>query len=267
MSDYSGYKHILVEVDNHLATVTLNRPEVRNAASLEVHVELEDIWLKIARDDNVRAVLLTGAGVAFSAGGDINAMHERLQKPGANLAHSMRAAGHTRRLWESMLAVEQPIIAAVNGDALGLGCNIAVFCDITVIADDAKIGDTHTRMGLVAGDGGAVMFPILLGFMKAKEFLMRGLVVKGEEAARIGLCTYSYPREQVLAEARKIAEELAALPPYAVRWTKLAAQKSVKDHFNATFDVSIAYEMLGMQDAPFSEAVHAFKEKRKPKFD
>lgn len=265
--DYKGYKHILVEIDNHVATVTLNRPEVRNAATLEVHTELEDIWLKIARDDDVRAVVLTGAGVAFSAGGDINAMHQRLQVEGANLAHSMRAAGHTRRLWESMLAVEQPIIAAINGDALGLGCNIAIFSDITVIAEDAKIGDTHTRMGLVAGDGGAVMFPILLGFMKAKEFLMRGLIVKGAEAARIGLCSYAYPKDQVLAEARKIADELAALPSYAVRWTKLSAQKTVKDHFNATFDVSIAYEMLGMQDKPFSEAVHAFIEKRKPNFD
>lgn len=265
--DYSGYKHILVDIKDHVATVTLNRPEFRNAASLEVHTELEDIWVRIARDENVRAIVLTGAGVAFSAGGDINAMHARLQVPGANLAHSMRATGHTRRLWESMLAVEQPIIAAVNGDALGLGCNIAVFSDITVIADDAKIGDTHTRMGLVAGDGGAVMFPILLGFMKAKDFLMRGLVVSGEEAARIGLCTYAHPKDVVLAEATKIARELAALPTYAVRWTKLAVQKSVKDHFNATFDVSIAYEMLGMQDAPFSEAVHAFKEKRKPNFD
>src|SRR5690606_27872523 len=137
--DYTGYKHILVAVEKHVATVTLNRPEVRNAATLEVHTELEDIWLKIARDDEVRAVVLTGAGVAFSAGGDINAMHQRLQVEGANLAHSMRAAGHTRRLWESMLAVEQPIIAAINGDALGLGCNIAVFSDITVIAEDAKI--------------------------------------------------------------------------------------------------------------------------------
>ncbi|MBA3054729.1 MAG: enoyl-CoA hydratase [Sphingomonadales bacterium] len=264
--DYSGYKHILVEVENRVATVTLNRPEVRNAATLEVHTELEDIWLKIARDEAVHAIVLTGAGVAFSAGGDINAMHQRLQVEGANLAHSMRAAGHTRRLWEAMLGVEQPIIAAINGDALGLGCNMAVFSDITVIANDAKIGDTHTRMGLVAGDGGAVMFPILLGFMKAKEFLMRGLIVKGEEAARIGLCTYAYPKDQVLAEARKIADELAALPTYAVRWTKLAAQKTVKDHFNATFDVSIAYEMLGMQDKPFSEAVHAFIEKRKPNF-
>jgi enoyl-CoA hydratase/carnithine racemase len=265
--DYTGYKHILVDIVDHVATVTLNRPEVRNAASLEVHTELEDIWVKIAQDEEVRVVLLTGAGVAFSAGGDINAMHQRLQEPGANLAHSMRAAGHTRRLWEKMLAVEQPIIAAINGDALGLGCNIAAFCDITLIADDAKIGDTHTRMGLVAGDGGAVMFPILLGFMKAKEFLLRGLVVNGAEAARIGLCTYAHPKDQVLAEARKIAEELAALPPWALRWTKLAVQKSVKAHFNTTFDVSMAYEMLGMQDAPFSEAVHAFKEKRKPKFD
>jgi len=166
-----------------------------------------------------------------------------------------------------MLSVEQPIIGAINGDALGLGCNIAVFCDITLVAEDAKIGDTHTRMGLVAGDGGAVMFPILLGFMKAKEFLMRGLIVSGAEAARIGLCTYSHPKDQVLAEARKLAEELAALPPYAVRWSKLSVQKGVKDHVNRTFDVSMAYEMLGMQDAPFSEAVHAFTEKRKPRFD
>jgi enoyl-CoA hydratase/carnithine racemase len=96
---------------------------------------------------------------------------------------------------------------------------------------------------------------------------MRGKVVKGEEAARIGLCGYSYPKEQVLEEARKIAVELAALPPWAVRWTKLSVQKPVKDHFNATLDVSIAYEMLTMQDKPFSEAVRAFKEKRKPKFD
>lgn len=263
---YSGYKHILVDVQDHVATVTLNRPEFRNAATVEVHQELEDIWLKIARDEDVRAVVLTGAGVAFSAGGDINAMHERIDTPRA-LQHSIRATGHTRRLWEAMLSVEQPIVAAINGDALGLGCNIALFSDITVIADDAKIGDTHTKMGLVAGDGGAVMFPLLLGFAKGKEFLMRAKIIKGEEAARIGLCSYSYPKEQVLEEANKIAAELAALPTWAVRWTKLSVQKPVKDHFNATLDVSIAYEMLTMQDKAFSEAVRAFKEKRKPKFD
>ena len=263
---YTGFKNVLVDVTDHIATVTLNRPDTRNACTMDVHEELIDIWHKIGRDENIRAVVFTGAGKAFSAGGDITKMKERFGTP-LNVQHCLRTPGHTRRMWEALFTVEQPVICAINGDAMGLGCSLALFCDITVIADDARIGDTHTRMGMVAGDGGAVVFPVLLGLAKARDFLMRSKVVLGKEAAEIGLCNYSVPREEVLAEATKIAAELAEMPGWAIRWTKLAVNKALRHQFNLAFDVAMPYEMMSMQHDDFGEAANAFLDKRKPVFN
>ncbi|NYT79291.1 enoyl-CoA hydratase/isomerase family protein [Alcaligenaceae bacterium] len=262
---YDQYQYINVENRDGIATVTLNRPELLNAVNPEVHAELEYIFVDIARDESIKVVVLTGAGKAFSAGGDIKRMAERAGTQ-YGFEYAIRVPEKTRRIYNSLLEVEQPIIAAVNGDAIGLGANIALFCDITIASETARIGDTHVKVGLVAGDGGAIIWPLLLGPQRAKEFLMRGLLVKGAEAARIGLVSHAVPSAKVMEKAYEIAAELAALPKWAVRWTKLSINKNLKQQLNLTLDTSISYEALSMQTADYKEAATAFAEKRKPVF-
>ena len=264
--NYDKYEYLLVDVDAEgVCTVTMNRPEQLNPAGGPMHPELERIWGDINDDPRVKAVVLTGAGRAFSAGGDLKGMAARIGTP-ENFRHALQAPAHTRRLWQNMLELRPPLVAAVNGDAMGLGCTLALFCDITVISETARIGDTHVKVGLVAGDGGAVIMPLLIGMAKARDLLMRGRVLSGKEAHEIGLITHVRPQEQVLAEATKIARELAALPHNAVAWTKLSVNKSVKDQLNLVIDASMAFEMLTMLSNDHAAAVKAFVEKRKPEF-
>jgi enoyl-CoA hydratase len=264
--NYENYKCLLVDVDaDGICTVTMNRPDALNAAGGPMHPELEQVWLDINEDERVKAVVLTGAGRAFSAGGDLKGMAQAVGTPD-NFRNSLKAPAHTRRLWQNILELQAPLIAAVNGDAMGLGCSLALFCDITVISETARIGDTHVKVGLVAGDGGAVIMPLLIGVSKARDLLMRGRVLSGKEAHEIGLVTHVKPQEQVLQEARAIARELAALPKYAVAWTKLSVNKAVKDQLNLVIDASMAFEMLTMSSNDHACAVRAFVEKRKPEF-
>ena len=174
---------------------------------------------------------------------------------------------NTLRIFEHMLLVPQPIIAAVNGDAIGLGMTLALFADMSIVADDARLGDTHVKVGLVAGDGGAVVWPLLVGPQRAKEFLMRGKMLKGAEAAAMSLVNYAYPKENVLDEAIKVATEIAANPIWAVRWSKAAVNKQLKAQLNQILELSIAYESLTMLTHDYKEAANAFAEKRKPTFE
>ncbi len=173
MPDYSKYQFLKVEVADHIATLTLNRPDHLNAINTDMHEELERIWLDLAQDEAARAIVLTGAGKTFSAGGDLKRMAAWAGTRN-NVRHGLHSPGRTRRLWQNLLEVPQPIVAAINGDALGLGATLALFSDITVMSDTARIGDTHVRVGLVAGDGGAVIWPMLVGMGRAKDFLLRG---------------------------------------------------------------------------------------------
>ena len=263
--NYNGFSYLGVSIEDRVATVTMRRPAEMNVASTGLIGELELFWRTVTTDDDVSAVVLTGEGKTFSAGGDIKQMAARAgTKEG--LQHAMRTPGATRRLWQSMLGVEQPIIAAIQGDAMGFGANLALFCDVTVMSEEARIGDTHVKIGLVAGDGGAVIWPLLIGIARARDFLMRGRVVRGAEAQSIGLVNYAVSSDKVAHQAREIAAELVALPKWAVRWTKLAVDKQLQDSLNLVLDTSISYEMLTMQTADFGEAARAFVEKRKPNF-
>ena len=166
-----------------------------------------------------------------------------------------------------MLELDKPIICAINGDCIGLAATIALLCDITVIADDARIGDTHvSRVGLVAGDGGTVIWPLLVGINKAKEFLMRGTLMKGKEAERIGVVNHSVAAPEVMPTARQIAVELANGPSWAIRWTKLSINQILKDRVNHLMEASMALEQVTFELADHKEATLAFKEKRKPRF-
>lgn len=266
MIDYSKYIFLKVEIDgNGVATVTMNDPEKLNAVGPENHKELEYIWIDLARDESIKTIVFTGAGRAFSAGGDIKKMAARASTE-FGLQYALRVPQNTLRIFEHMLLTPQPIIAAVNGDAIGLGMTIALFCDMSVVADDARLGDTHVKVGLVAGDGGAVIWPLLLGPQRAKEFLMRGKLIKGAQAAAMNLVNYAFPKDKVLEEAHKIATEIAANPVWAVRWSKAAVNKQLKAQLNQTLELSIAYESLTMLTNDYKEAANAFAEKRTPIF-
>ena len=262
---YEHYQYIKVEKHGRIAVVTLNRPESRNALPMEAHAELEEMWGAIAQDEEVYAIVLTGAGKSFSAGGDVKGMAARSGTVDG-LKYSLKVPAATRRLLQNILDVPQPIIAAVNGDAVGLGATLVLFSDISVMAETAKFGDVHTKVGLVAGDGGTVIWPLLIGPARAKEFLMRSLIVSGAEAHRMNLVNHAVPVEQVLGKAMEIAEELVQMPMWAVRWTKLSVNKMIKDQLNLLLDASIAFEMLSMNTHDHGEAARAFTEKRKPDF-
>jgi enoyl-CoA hydratase len=263
--NYESYKYLRIERDAGIATLTLNQPDNRNAIHAEMHAELEKVWLELAEDKEVNVIVFTGAGKFFSAGGDIKRMASRWGTD-EGWRFSLEVPAATRRMFQNILEVSQPIICAVNGDAVGLGATLALFSDVSVISETAKFGDTHVKVGLVAGDGGAVVWPLLIGPNRAKEFLMRGRLVSGAEAHQLNLVNHQAPADQVMDKAMEIARELAAMPPLAVRWTKLSVNKWLKQQLNLVLDASIAYEMLSMNSKDHHEAAIAFIEKRKPEF-
>jgi len=269
--DYSDYEFLKVEVADRVATITINRPEALNAVNNAVHHELEQIWIDVRGDRDVNAIVLTGAGRAFCAGGDVKGMAEgtltsSTGKKGKGRGRGPIAASNGRRLVDNMLDVEQPIIGAINGDAVGLGATLALLCDITVVSEKARLADTHVKVGIVAGDGGAVIWPLLIGPHRAKEFLMRGNFINGAEAGRIGMVNYAVAPEAVMPKARELAQELADGPTWAIRWSKLAVNKWLKQQSNLIMDASLAYEMMSFNHPHQKEAVKAFIEKRKPNF-
>ena len=269
--DYGEYEFLNVAVADRIATITINRPDRLNAVHNALHHELEQIWLDVRADQDVNAIILTGAGRAFCAGGDVKGMAEGslsgvAPKKGKGRGRGPIAASNGRRVIENMLDVEQPIIGAINGDAIGLGATLALLCDITVASEKARFADTHVKVGIVAGDGGAVIWPLLIGPHRAKEFLMRGNFISGAEAGRIGMVNYAVGPEDVMSRARELARELADGPTLAIRWSKLAVNKWLKQQANLILDASLAYEMMTFNTKDHQEAVKAFVEKRKPNF-
>lgn len=266
MSKYAHYHDLHVQVQDRVARVTLNRPQARNAINQRLIRELRTIWDDLADDHDVNVVLVTGSGDFFSVGGDVKAMSER---PGGDVLEEGEVHDPmiSRRLVNRLLELDKPIVCAINGDCIGLAATIALLCDVTVMAEDARIGDTHvSRVGLVAGDGGTVIWPLLVGVNKAKEFLMRGTLLKGPEAERIGLVNHVAPRAEVLERAQAIATELAQGPTWAIRWTKLSVNQVLKQRVNLMLEASMALEQVTFETADHKEATLSFKEKRKPTF-
>jgi enoyl-CoA hydratase/carnithine racemase len=265
MTDYSHYECIKVDKEGPLATLTLNRPESLNAVNPQLHTELEEIWVDVARDGDINAIILTGAGRAFCAGGDVKGMDSRAGED-EKTRHMLRTPARARRLIQNMLMVEQPIIGAINGDAVGLGATIALFCDVVIAAEKARFGDPHVKVGIVAGDGGAIIWPALIGVSRAKEFLMTGKLINAVEAERIGLINHAVAREDVIVKARELALELAQGPTWAIRWTKVSVNKWLSDQVNLILDASLGLEMLTFGTQDHKEATRAWVEKRKPEF-
>ena len=266
MADYSRFQELRVEQQDGVALVTLNRPERLNAISQPMHRELEDLFEAVNEDGAVRAVVLTGAGRAFSAGGDIKGMVERVESGYYTPANMKRGFRGALRLLRNLLDVEVPLIAAVNGPCTGLGATLALFCDVVLAGESARIGDTHVRVGLVAGDGGAVIWPLLVGVSRAKYYLMTGDLLDAREAERLGLVTRVVPDAQLLEAAMDVARRLASGPTLAISWTKMAVNKLLKHHLNLIADASLAWEEHTMASRDHAEAARAFLEKRQPQF-
>jgi enoyl-CoA hydratase len=232
-----------------------------NVVDDDMHRELARLFRELKRERTARAVLLTGRGKAFSAGGDFN-WFPVLENP-AKLEETRRDG--KQLVWD-LLDVEIPIVAAVNGPAVGLGASIALLCDVIFMADTALIADPHVKVGVVAGDGGAAIWPLLLGPARAKQYLMTGDAVKAAEAERIGLVNAVVPAAELDATALAFAARLAAGAPLAVQFTKQAVNKLVKDALNTAFDTSMALEMLTFRSDDHREALAAMREKRAPRF-
>jgi enoyl-CoA hydratase len=265
MPDYS-YRTLIVEKADRVATLTLNRPDRLNAVGDGMHEELEDFFGRINDDADVNAIIVTGAGRAFCAGGDIGDMSAAPEPSGKVRAVPVTFSRGPRRLILQLLEVEAPIVSAVNGPAVGLGATLALLGDVIIAAQGARIGDTHVRVGLVAGDGGAVIWPLLVGVHRAKEYLMTGELLQAEEAERIGLVNHVVPPDELMPKARELAEKLANGPMWAVRWTKASINKVIRERMNLILDTSLAFEALTSGTEDHIEAARAYVEKRPPKF-
>jgi enoyl-CoA hydratase len=233
--------HVKVEIEDAIALVTLDRPESRNAVNAAMHRGLEIVFHELSYRADVRAIVLTGAGEVFCAGGDI----KDYGGGGSTPLDVLR----NRDLPWAMARCEAPLLSAVNGAARGLGATIALLCDICYMAEGASIGDVHTQFGLPAGDGGQVIWPLLVGPNIAKEYLMRGIPIDAREAERIGLVNRVFEKSELLGKTLECAREIAARPPAGVRLTKLAVNKMILDQLNLNLDFGLAGEVLAAQGA------------------
>ncbi len=261
MIDYSGYKFVKVEKKEKVAILTLNNPDAMNAIGKEEHAELEHIFEAVNDDRDINAIILTGAGRAFSAGGDINLMISGYTD------HSIRIPSTSvKRIILNLLSIRKPVIAALNGACAGLGATIALQCDVVIASEKARIGDPHIGVGILPGDGGCLIWPLLVGMCKAKQYLMTGDMVSATEAERIGLITKVVPPEQLMDEAWAWAKKFATGPALALSLTKMSLNKILMDRVNLLFDTTIAYEYHTLNSADHLEAAKSFLEKRTPVF-
>jgi enoyl-CoA hydratase len=242
--------------------VTIAHPtSALNAVDERLHSELTALFAMLRREEQARAIVLTGSGRAFSAGGDF-AWFPQLR----DMARLDALRRDAKQLIWDLLDVELPIVAAVNGHAMGLGASIALLCDVIFMADTATIGDPHVKVGLVAGDGGVAIWPLAVGPARAKQYLLTGDSLSAAEAERIGLVNRVVPAAALADEALAFAARLAAGAPLAVRYTKIAVNKLIKDALNVAFDTSTALELVTFQSDDHREALAAISEKRPPNF-
>ena len=253
---------IRLEKKDGVATLTISNPKRKNAMSRPMHRVFEQVWEEIDSDDEIRVVILTGEGDAFCAGTDLS-VQDSENKSGRKGRPPTRSA---RRLFWNMLDCEKPVIAKVKGVAYGLGVNIALAADIVVAAEGARLCDSHVRMAIAPGDGGAALYPLLIGFHRAKELLMTGEPVDAKRAAEIGLINHCVPEVEIDAFVDELAAKLAKGPPLAISYTKLSINAMLKQMMAGAFETSLAYDQLTLFTEDHAEGVRAFLEKRKPNF-
>jgi enoyl-CoA hydratase len=258
VTGYEDLGTLCVDIDNGVAVLSLNRPEVGNAFNAQMHDEVAEVLYRLAGDTAVAAVVLTGSGDEFCIGGD--ASHIRDLRPQDHEAEFLTV----RRLIANLLALDKPLIGAINGSAIGVGATVALYCDIIVVAQDAQIADPHVSFGLAAGDGGAIMWALQAGLPTAKYYLMTGEPVGAQTALDLRLVNEVLPRDQVLTRAKEIADRLVDSPGQAVRGTKRILNKLASSLGDAVLDLAAEIERQCLHSEDHREAVAAHFEDRRP---
>jgi enoyl-CoA hydratase len=248
---------IEVAHDGPVRIVTLNRPEQLNAANAQMHHALASLWPRLPYDHDARAVVVTGAGRAFCAGGDldlIEAMH-------GDLALRAQVLAEGSKIVRDMAECALPIVAAVNGPAIGLGCSIASLCDIVLIDERAFFADPHVSVGLAAGDGGAVVFPLLMSLLRAKEYLFTGDRIDASTAVQIGLANRVVPSGTSVGAAVDLAHRLADQPPVALQGTKRAVNQHLLAAIASTLALAVEAENRSFDTAALLQRLQAMRER------
>jgi enoyl-CoA hydratase/carnithine racemase len=244
---------VLLSEDGPVRIVTMNRPSDLNAANAAMHRGLTEVWRTIAADTDARAAVLTGAGRAFSAGADFAWLRE-IQ---ADADYAAEVTDEARALLVEMVRFPLPLVAAVNGPAVGLGCSLAIGCDIVLLSDRAFLADPHVSVGLVAGDGGAALWPLMTSLLRAKEFVFTGDRIAPELAVQLGLANRVVPDDELGDQARALAHRLARQPRRALVDTKRAMNVHVEKAMSGVLDVALLAERQSMTSADHIEAIRS----------
>lgn len=242
--------------------ITFNRPERYNALDAIGHKEITYVWREVDEDPDIDVVILTGAGKAFSAGGDFDMIDETID----DFDVRARTWKEARDLVYNIINCGKPIISAINGPAVGAGLVAGLMADISIVARSVSLTDGHTRLGVAAGDHAAIIWPLLCGMAKSKYYLLTCDRLSGEEAERIGLVSLCVEDDELQEKALEVAGKLADGAQSAIRWTKYSLNNWLR-MAGPTFDTSTALEMLGFTSPDAKEGVRALREKRDPKFD
>jgi enoyl-CoA hydratase len=259
---YDALPDILAERPHpRVLRLTINRPERMNALSPAMHRALTEVWREIDADESVSVVIITGAGRAFSAGGDL----DLVSRMNADFDTRIRVWKEARDMVYNMIGCAKPIISAINGAAVGAGIVLALMSDITIAGHSARLIDGHTKLGVAAGDHAPIIWPLLCGMAKSKYYLLTCDPLDGREAERIGLVSLCVPDDELQARALEIAVRLAEGPQSAIRWTKLALNNWLRQA-GPIFEAALATEFLGFTGPELPEGVAALQEKRAPRF-
>ncbi|GAB3102875.1 enoyl-CoA hydratase/isomerase family protein [Pseudomaricurvus hydrocarbonicus] len=261
MTTLPDYETLVLERQDRVLTITMNRPELMNAVNLRLHEELAEVFYFAAKDTDSDIVVFTGAGRAFSAGGDLDHILSNATNPEL-FDEEVRLA---KRIVFSMLDLDKPLICRMNGHAVGLGATLALFCDVIFAADTAKIGDPHVAIGLVAGDGGAVIWPQLIGLCRAKEYLLSGELLTATKAADIGLINHCVAADQLDDSVAAYCARLQKNSRNAVRWTKVLLNQELKRVTHSLLETGLAYEAVSIRSEDHKNAVKAMQEKANSK--
>ncbi len=257
----TSYTRFSFERDGRTLTAFIDSEHPVNGVDAAMHDELARVFTDLQRDSGSDIIILSAKGRAFCAGGDVAWFDEQIAHPG----RFRDIAWDAKRIVLSLLEMEKPTICRLNGAAAGLGATIALLCDIIIADETAKIGDPHVKVGLVAGDGGALIWPQLIGYAKAKELLMTGDLLTAAEAKALGLINYAVPGDQLDAKVAELVTKLHTNPKWAVRWTKTVTNIPLRALAAQVMDAAIGWESVSNYLEDRKEAVAAFKEKRAPK--
>ncbi|TDC95590.1 enoyl-CoA hydratase/isomerase family protein [Actinomadura sp. 7K507] len=248
---------LTVQHDGPVRTVVINRPEELNAVNKPLHWALANVWRQLAADREAKVVILTGAGRAFSAGGDLDWIVTFLDDEAAR-EESLREGA---QIIEEMLRFPLPVLAAVNGAAVGLGCSLAVLCDVVLMSETAHLADPHVSVGLVAGDGGAAFWPLLTPILRSREFLFTGDRIRAPMAVELGLASRLTSPDELLPEARRLAGRLAAQPAEALRGTKRVVNMHLSEALSGAMQAGFAAESVTMRTREHRERLLALRRK------